>query len=197
MAEAARLKVLGLSGSLRKASWNTMLLRQIQAMAPAHGIDIDIWPHLKDVPLFDGDDYAQGFPPVVQDFRQRLREADGLIIVSPEYNHSIAGTTKNLIDWASRAPDQPVAGKPIATTGASVGRLGGPFGQYALRLCFVFLDGRIMNQPEVFVGEAPAKFDAEGRLTDGSTAEFLDKWLAAFAVWIRTVGVKRKVDVSA
>jgi chromate reductase, NAD(P)H dehydrogenase (quinone) len=187
----AALNVLAFSGSLRKASFNSMLLRQLQRLAPAHGLAIEIWARLGELPMYDADVHAAGLPPAVVDFRQRLARADGLLIASPEYNHSVAGTTKTLIDWASRPPDQPFAGKPIAVTGATIGALGTALGQYALRLCFVYLDGRIMNQPEVFVGQAQTKFDAAGNLTDAATNDMLGKYLAAFAAWIEKVGVRR------
>ena len=182
------LKVLAFSGSLRKASYNTMLIKACQKLAPAAGMQIEIFERVGEFPLYNDDVKAQGLPAVVEDFRKRLRAANGLLISSPEYNHSLSSVTKTVIDWVSRPPEQPFAGKAIAVTGATIGKLGTAFGQYATRLSFVFLDGRIMNQPEVFVGEAQNKFDKDGNLADAPTLEFLQKYLAAFAAWIRKVG---------
>ena len=146
---------------------------------------IATWDRIGEIPLYDDDVREAGLPPVVGDLVAAIRTADALLIASPEYNYSIPGVLKNAIDWASRAENQPFAGKPVALMGASPGAIGTARGQYHLRQCFVFLDGRVMNKPEVMIGQATAKV-TEGRLTDEATRGFIgERFLPAFADWIR------------
>ena len=183
MSGDGNLEVLGFAGSLRKASYNKAALRAAQELAPP-GMAIEIFD-LAPIPLYNEDVRQQGFPPPVEDFRARIKAADALLIATPEYNHSISGVLKNAIDWASRPPDQPFNGKPIGVMGASVGATGSVRAQIHLRQAFVFLNGLIVNQPEVLIGNAPSRFDAEGRLTDEPTREFVRKLLQALADWAR------------
>ena len=104
--------------------------------------------------------------------------------MTPEYNYSIPGVLKNAIDWASRPPEQPFDGKPIGVMGASAGTHGTSRAQYHLRQCFVFLNGLVMNRPEVMIPAAQNKFDAEGKLTDQATRDFIIAHLAAFKAWV-------------
>jgi chromate reductase len=178
------LKVVGLSGSLRRGSLNSAALRAVKALAPAD-LAIDIFD-LSPIPLYNDDlRTKEGYPEGVQSFRDALKEADGVLIATPEYNYSIPGVLKNAIDWASRPPEQPFDGKPTAILGASPGALGTARAQYHLRQCFIYLNGQVMNRPEVMIGGAGSKFDAEGNLTDQGTADFLKGFLAAFADHIR------------
>jgi chromate reductase len=178
------LRVVGFSGSLRRGSFNSAALRAVKAMAPAD-LAIDIFD-LSPIPLYNDDIRTQdGYPDGVQSFRDALKAADGVLIATPEYNYSIPGVLKNAIDWASRPPEQPFDGKPIAILGASPGALGSARAQYHLRQCFIYLNGQVMNRPEVMIGAANSKFDADGNLTDQGTADFLKKFLAAFADHIR------------
>lgn len=182
------LNVIAVSGSLRKASFNNKLLTVCQGRAP-DGMNIEIFDRMTEIPVFNQDIIDEsGFPDAVSALREKVAAADGLLISSPEYNHAVSCVAKNMVDWVSRPPDQPFKGKPIAVTGAAMGNLGTALGQYSLRHCFVFLDGRVMNQPEVFVGAAHTKFDNDGNLTDEPTLEFVDSFLNAFAHWIRKVG---------
>ena len=121
----------------------------------------------------------------MQEFREKIRAADALLIVTPEYNYSIPGVLKNAIDWASRPPDQPFEDKPIAIIGASPGRLGRARAQYHLRQCFIFLNGLVINRPEVMIAGAPQMFDDQLRLTDEATREIFGKLLEALADWAR------------
>jgi chromate reductase len=178
---AESMKILGISGSLRKGSYNTMALRTAQGMAPP-GMTIEI-AEIGDLPLYNEDIRAQGFPPAAQRLRQQIAAADALLFVTPEYNYSMPGVLKNAIDWASRPPDQPFAGKPAALMGASMGLLGTARAQYHLRQTCVFLDVHVLNQPEVFIGQAHTKFDAEGKLTDAATGEWIGKLLEALRGW--------------
>lgn len=177
------IRVLGISGSLRKKSFNTAALRAAQELAPP-GMTIEIYEGLRDIPAYDDDvREASGYPAPVQDLRDRIAAADAVLIATPEYNYSVPGVLKNAIDWASRPPAQPFDGKPVAIMGASPGVLGTARAQYHLRQTFVFLNGMLLNRPEVMIGQAASRFDAEGRLTDDKTREFLHSLLVALQDW--------------
>ncbi len=180
-----QINVLGFAGSLRQGSYNKMALRAAIELAPA-GMTIgtfDIAP----IEPYNEDVKQRGFPPPVQEFREKIRAADALLIVTPEYNHSIPGVLKNAIDWASRPPEQPFNDKPVAIMGASPGRLGTIRAQMHLRACFVFLNGLVMTQPEVLIANASQVFDDQGRLTDQPTREILGKLLQSLGDWTRRV----------
>jgi chromate reductase len=183
MSDGGNLRVLGFAGSLRKASYNRAALRAATELAPP-GMTIETFD-LAPIPMYNDDVRLQGYPPPVEQFRGRLTAADAVLIVTPEYNHSIPGVLKNAIDWASRPPDQPFEGKPIAVMGASAGTLGSVRAQMHLRQSFVYLNGLLLNQPEVLIGNAPTRFDAEGRLTDEASREFIRKLLDALAAWTK------------
>jgi len=117
------------------------------------------------IPPYNEDVRAKGFPPAVESLRRQIAAADALLFATPEYNFSMAGVLKNAIDWASRPPDQPFAGKPVAMMGASVGMLGTARAQYHLRQVCVYLDMHPINKPEVLIAAAHTKFDAEGKDT--------------------------------
>lgn len=181
MSEAVR--VLGISGSLRKGSFNTALLRAAVAQAPP-SLHIEV-ASIGDIPLYDEDVRAQGFPPSVEKLRAQIAAADALLVVTPEYNYSVPGVLKNAIDWASRPPNAPFAGKALAIMGAS-GSIGGTMrAQYHLRQIAVYLDMHPLNKPEIFVKSASAAFDAEGRLTDEATRKLIGQQLDALALWAR------------
>ena len=181
------LKVLGIAGSLRRASYNRGLLRAAVEGAPA-GMEIAAFDlHL--IPMYNGDLEAQGVPEPVEAFKKAIREADGLLIATPEYNYGVPAVLKNAIDWASRPPkDTPLAGKPAALMGATPGMGGTIRAQLQLRQSFVFTQTLCLAQPEVLVTKAQEKFDANGNLTDESTRTHLGKMLEAFAAWIRRLG---------
>lgn len=176
-------RVLGVAGSLRKGSYNAAALRAAIRLAPP-GLAIDVFDRLRDIPPYDEDLKQQGFPPAANEFREAIRGSDAVLIVTPEYNYSVPGVLKNAIDWASRPPDQPFDGKPVAIMGASPGRLGTARAQYHLRQSFVFLNGLVMLRPEVMIGGAAEKFDEEGNLTDRQTAEVIGKFLSALVEWV-------------
>jgi chromate reductase len=182
MSDGTTVKILGIAGSLRRGSFNASALRAAKELAPA-GMTIDIFD-IAAIPLYNEDVKVQGFPPVVADLRARIKAADGLLLATPEYNYSTSGVLKNAIDWASRPPEQPFDGKPIALMGASGGALGTARAQYHLRQMFIFLNAHMLNRPEVMIGGAPSKFDAEGKLTDQPTRDFLVTMLTAFKAWI-------------
>jgi chromate reductase len=182
MASESSVRVLGISGSLRKGSFNAAALHAARELAPA-GMEIEVYQGLGNLPLYNEDLRAQGFPAPVQDLRDRIKAADALLIVTPEYNYSVPGVLKNAIDWASRPPEQPFDGKPIAIMGASPGVLGTARAQYHLRQTFVFLNGHVLNKPEVMISQAATRFDAEGRLTDEATRGFLQALLVSLKAW--------------
>lgn len=176
------MNIAAISGSLRSASLNTALLRAAKEAAPA-GVNVTL-QDISGIPLYNGDEQAAGFPAAVTSLAEALRAADGVLIATPEYNYSVPGVLKNAIDWLSRVDDQPFAGKPVGLLGASMGVLGTARSQYHLRQVFIFLDGRVMNRPEVFVGGAHQKFDEQGQLTDDVTREYLGKYMSAFQSWV-------------
>ena len=180
---AAAINVLGFAGSLRKASFNAAVLRAAVELAPPD-VTIETFD-LHGIPLYDGDVEAAGLPAAVVRFRERIAASDALLIVTPEYNYSMAGVLKNAIDWASRPPDQPFRGKPVAIAGASMGGFGTARAQYHLRQTCVFLDMLPLNKPEVFVSTAHQKVDAEGRLTDEPSRAALRALLDALVLWTR------------
>ncbi len=180
---ATPLKVLGISGSLRRGSYNTAALHAAEALAP-EGMTIE-QALIADIPFYNADVQAQGFPQPVLALGEKIRGSDAVLIASPEYNYSIPGVLKNAIDWISRLPDQPFIGKPIGMIGASQSVLGAARAQYHLRQCFVFLDALPVNKPEVFIALAQNKFDETGKLTDEATAGFIRKHLEALAAWTR------------
>ena len=186
----ATIRVAGFAGSLRKASFNRALLRAAVELAPA-GMTIEVL-EIGAIPLFDADVEAEGDPAPVAEFKRGIGRADGLLIATPEYNLGVPGVTKNAIDWASRPPRESVLnGKPVALMGATPGMGGTARGQSQLRQAFVFTNSYAMPQPEILVRRASDMFDADGRLTDEGTREFLAKFLVAFAAWIERVGGSR------
>jgi chromate reductase len=177
------VKVLGISGSLRKGSYNTMALKAAQKLAPP-GMTIERFD-LRPIPIYDDDVRAAGFPEPVQAFRRAIAEADAVLFVSPEYNFSIPGVLKNAIDWASRPPDQPFNEKPVAMMGCSPGPVGTTRMQYHLRQVMVFLNAFPLNKPEVAIGNMAQRIDAAGNITDETTAGFVRQLLEALAAWTR------------
>jgi chromate reductase len=181
------IRVLGFAGSLRKGSYNRALLRAAQEVAPEN-MEIDIFD-LLEVPLYNGDVEANGDPEGVARFKQAIRDADGVLMVTPEYNHGVPGVMKNAVDWASRPPrGAALDRKPVAIMGASPGITGSARGQSQLRQAFEFTNSYAMPQPEFLLFKAHEKFDEEGRLTDEVTRRFLGQFLTAFAAWIGHVG---------
>ena len=176
------MRVLGIAGSLRKASFNRALLRAAQELAPK---DMEITAFdIAPIPSYNEDVEKQGDPAPVAALKEAIRAADALLIVSPEYNYGIPGVLKNAIDWASRPPGKsPLNGKPAAIMGASQGTGGTIRMQLALRQAFLFTETHVLPKPEVYVARAQDKFDGEGRLTDEKTREFVGKLLAALVPW--------------
>jgi chromate reductase, NAD(P)H dehydrogenase (quinone) len=183
MNDAKTLKVLGISGSLRKSSYNTAALRVAQTLAP-DGVRIEIFD-LAPLPLYNEDVKAAGFPPVVQELRDKIKAADALLFATPEYNYSMSGVLKNAIDWASRPPDQPFNEKPVAIMGASPSALGTGRAQYHLRQSCVFLNMHVLNKPEVMIAAAQTRFNDKGELTDEATRGLIRDLVVNLAAWTR------------
>jgi len=181
------LDIVGLCGSLRAASWNRMALKLAGTLMP-EGMALEIF-EIRPIPPFDADILAQGFPAPAAALRERIRKADGVLIVTPEYNFSIPGMLKNALDWASRGDDQPFMMKPVAIASASPGPVGGARVQYDLRKVLLFMNAMVLAKPEVFISAVNTKFDANGQCTDETTRKFLADQMRAFERWI--AGVRR------
>lgn len=182
------IKVLGLVGSLRKGSYNRGLMRAAVELLP-DGMSLEV-AEIGDIPAYNGDVEEHGAPGSVVQLKERIRTADALLIATPEYNYSIPGVLKNAIDWASRPPQPPFKGKPLAIMGASMGMFGSARAQYHLRQTAVFLDMHPLNKPEVMVAMAHTKFDEKGRLVDEKTREFIRDLLIALGAWTRRLQSK-------
>jgi chromate reductase len=187
MAETHPLSVISICGSLRKASFNAALQRCLPELAP-EGMTIEALPGIGEMPLYNADVQAEGFPKPVTEMADAIRKADGLIFCTPEYNYSVPGVLKNAIDWVSRLPDQPLKSKAVALQSASQGALGGARAQYHLRQTLVFLEAFVFNRPEIMIAAAKGKFDeAQGHLSDEVSRGLIKQQLAAFASFIRQV----------
>jgi chromate reductase len=184
--DARALRVLGIAGSLRAASFNRGLLRAAVEAAPA-GIVVSTFDLLP-VPIFNQDVEDRGDPEPVVSLKAAIRDADALLFATPEYNHGIPGALKNAIDWASRDEPSALAGKPAALMGATPGMGGTIRSQDQLRQALVANETHVMPRPELFVMKAGDKFDAAGNLTDEATRARIRKHLEALAVWARRLG---------
>jgi chromate reductase, NAD(P)H dehydrogenase (quinone) len=187
----ADLNVISICGSLRKGSFNRMLMNSLPGLAAA-GMSIKEAPSFAEFPLYNADiQNSAGFPAPVNTLADAIRAADGVIIVTPEYNFSTPGGLKNALDLVSRLQNQPFAGKPIALQSASPGPLGGGRVQYDLRKSLVFLDAFTLNKPEIFVGNFASKFDEKtGEIKDDATRNFIKQQLESFAKFIEKFGKK-------
>ena len=183
--------VLVICGSLRKGSYNTALSQQLHKWAP-EGMSIAAAPAWADLPTYNADDQgATGFPATATRLADAIRAADGVIIVSPEYNYGVPGGLKNAVDWVSRIKDQPFKDKPIAIQSVAGGPLGGGRVQYQWRQIMVFLEALSFTRPEVFVGMAASKFDEKTlEFKDEAGINFIKQQLAGFEKFIRKVSGK-------
>lgn len=177
----ADLTICAISGSLRAGSFNTAALRAAAELAP-EGIDV-VMEGIADIPLYNEDVRAAGFPPAVIHLQEAILSADAVLIATPEYNYSVPGVLKNAIDWLSRTNPQPFADKPVAIMGASPGALGTGRAQYDLRKMFVYLDAHLLNKPEIMISGAPSRFDTDGKLTDEATCKLVANVVMALRDW--------------
>ena len=176
-----RVKVLAFAGSLRKDSYNKALIRAAVELAPKN-VAIEVFD-LEGIPPFNNDE-VNNPPAKVIEFKEKIRNADALLIATPEYNYSISGVLKNAIDWASRPPkENPLEDKPVAIMSASTGRLGGARAQYHLRQTFVFLNIHPINRPEVMLSNATENVDVNGRVTNEQTRTLIKQLIEALVTW--------------
>lgn len=179
------LNVVILCGSLRKGSYNAALARQLPKLAPA-GMRMSAAPPIDAFPLYNQDTRDVAVPEAVEALATAIRAADGLVIVSPEYNWSIPAPLKNAIDWLSKLDDQPFGGKPVAIQSVSTGPVGGARMQYHLRQALTSVDAHLFGRPEIFVTNARQKFAEQTlELTDAPTLDIIRKQLAAFEGFVR------------
>jgi chromate reductase len=175
------MRLLGICGSLRKASLNRALLVAVRDALPP---DVQMTLHDDlDLPIFNND---LEDPPGVVRLKAAIAAADGVVFSVPEYNYSIPGGLKNALDWVSRPPDEsPLRGKPVGMVGAASGMSGSIRAQTHLRQVMVYSDSPCLSQPEVLIPRAKERFDADGRLTDPSTRVLLERFGAAMAAFVR------------
>lgn len=187
---ADKYNILVICGSLRKGSFNASVARALPALAPPE-LSLMPAPSFAGFPIYNADVHnASGVPADVNAWCDAIRAADGVIIVSPEYNWSIPGGLKNAIDWASRLKDIPFKDKPVALQSASGGQVGGARMQYHLRMALTAIDAQMFGKPEVFVNFAAKKIDEKtGELTDDAVKDVIKQQLAAFAKFIKRVKV--------
>ncbi|MBA2297171.1 MAG: NAD(P)H-dependent oxidoreductase [Actinobacteria bacterium] len=180
------MKVAGIAGSLRAASYNRALLAACVGLAPA-GMTIEPFD-LRELPLYDRDLEERGFPEPVAALRDAIATADALLVVTPEYNAGLPAVTKNAIDWASRRPTPtPLDGKPTLVLGATPGRMGTARAQAHLRASLAHAGAIVLPRPQVFVAGAGPKL-VDGVLIDVETRERVSRALAAFATFVERLG---------
>jgi chromate reductase len=182
-----QMHVMGIAGSIRRGSFNGALLDAAVELAP-EGMRIEPWDRLRELPMYDGGlDSDELRPEPVADLKRAIAAADGLLIVTPEYNYSVPGVLKNAIDWASRPGHKsPLAHRPVAITGAANGAVGTGRAQSHLREILYSTLAHVMPHPGVLVNFAPQKF-TDGRLTDEPTRTFVATFLGEFEAYIRRV----------
>lgn len=187
------LRIIGLAGSLRRASWNRRMLHAAAMLAPA-GTTLEVWDALATVPLFDEDLElaAPDGPPGVRALRAAIAAADGLVIATPEYNHALPGVLKNALDWLSR-DSRVLDDLPVAVLGASSGPWGTRLAQASLRQVLHTCGALVMPSPTLFIAHAAERFDADGALADAATRASLHRFMGAFASWVCRVATSRPV----
>jgi chromate reductase len=171
------MKILGISGSLRRGSYNTSLLGAAAGLLPAD-VEFELWGGLKEVPPYDEDDDTEEAPAAATALREAIAGADAVLFATPEYNSSVPGQLKNAIDWVSRPlAKSPLRNMPVAVVGASTGAFGAVWSQAELRRVLAAIGARVV-EGEVAVGHAPTRFDEEGRLVDENLLEQLEEVVA-------------------
>ena len=172
------MKVLGISGSLRRDSYNTKLLRTAGELLPSF-VELEIWDGLKEIPPYDEDGDIEPAPAAVAALRAAVADADAVLFATPEYNSSVPGQLKNAVDWASRPiATNPLRNKPVLVVGASTGAFGAVWSQAELRKVLAATGARVVDG-EVAVGHAPTRFDDDGALQDEGMRDQLREALEA------------------
>ena len=180
---ADKMRILGISGSLRKGSYNSGALRAAVELCP-EGAEVEVFD-IAPIPPFNQDE-DQDPPAIIREFKEKIKAADAILFATPEYNYSVPGVLKNAIDWASRPYGQSAwEGKPAAIMGASIGAIATARAQYDLRKMMVFLNMFPINRPEVMIGNCSDKYDEQGNLTDEKSREFIAQMLTALVDWTK------------
>src|ERR687886_1534346 len=174
-------EILGLAGSLRRASFNRGLIRAARELAP-EGVTIEPYEGLDEIPFFNQDVEAQGDPAPVKELKEKIREADAVLIATPEYDYAIPGVLTNALDWALRSPS-PLRHKPVGIVGASPGSVGTARGQMVLRQILLHAPAYVIPEPQMLISYSRQRFDENGNLTDEETRERMRRFLAALVEW--------------
>jgi len=190
------MKIVAIPGSLRDGSYNRLLIHAAEELAP-EGVEINTF-EIDDLPLYNQDEDTPDEPEPVGALRQQIREADALLLSTPEYNYSVPGVLKNAIDWASRPyGNAPLTGKPVAIMGASTGMSGTMRAQLAWRPVFLFTDSPMVGKPEVYVAQAGQKFDREGRLIDQTARDLIRELIENLVALAEEANSKKAVEETA
>jgi chromate reductase, NAD(P)H dehydrogenase (quinone) len=177
------IRIAAVSGSLRKASYNTASLHALAELAP-EGVSIEVLT-LHDIELFNEDVEAEGWPPKVRDLRDAVGTADGIVVATPEYNYGMTGVLKNALDWLSRPTGKgPINGKPATIVGASASKVGTARAQAHLRQVYYYNAMPLLPSAEVLIANAGDKFDNDGKLAHSPTRKFLSDMLDDFLPWV-------------
>jgi chromate reductase len=174
-------KILGLAGSLRRASFHRGLVRAARELAPK-GIAVEPYEGLDEIPFFNQDVEAEGDPAPVKELKEKIREVDAVMIATPEYDYAIPGVLTNALDWALRSPS-PLRHKPVGIVGASPGGTGTARGQMVLRQILLHAPAYVMPEPQMLIPYSRQRFDENGNLTDEETRERMRRFLVALAEW--------------
>ncbi|HVR23548.1 MAG TPA: NAD(P)H-dependent oxidoreductase [Candidatus Polarisedimenticolia bacterium] len=187
---SSHVRILGLAGSFRRGSYNQAALCAAKLLVPENS-EIDLFP-LDEIPMFNEDDEKRP-PASVVELKKRIRSADAVLIVTPEYNYSIPGLLKNAIDWASRPHgDSAWSGKSAAIMGASLGAIGTARAQHHLRQIFVALNVFLLNKPEVVIADAAHRFNEDGNLIHDPTKQLIQELLQSLVDWTRRISSARE-----
>src|ERR671921_591276 len=184
--EDGNLSIIGLAGSLRRASFHRGLIRAAQELAP-RGLTVEPYEELDEIPFFNQDVEDQGDPAPVKNFKEKIRQADAVLIATPEYDYAIPGVLSNALDWALRSPS-PLRHKPVGIVGASPGNTGTARGQMVLRQILLHAPVYTMPEPQMLIPKARQRFDQSGDLTDEETRERMRRFLAALVEWTKRMG---------
>jgi chromate reductase len=192
------LDILAISGSLRRGSYNSALVRAAQRHAP-DGMDVTIYDALREVPPYDQDrDTEDAVPATVTDLRARIKAADGLLIATPEYNYGVPGVLKNALDWASRpSASSSLLKRPIAIMGAAPTNFGSVRAQLSLRQLFLWTDSRVVTKPEVAVFKAQDRVGPDGEIADETTIGLVEDLLRALGDLVATTAAERELHATA
>ena len=184
--ESNGFKILGLAGSLRRASLHRGLIRAAKELAP-EGVAVEYYDELDKIPFFNQDVENEGDPAPVRELKEKIRAADTILIATPEYDYAIPGVLTNALDWALRSPS-PLRHKPVGIVGASPGNTGTARGQMVLRQILLHAPAYTMPEPQMLIPKARQRFDDSGDLTDEETRERMRRFLAALVEWTKRMG---------